>query len=136
MVDYLQALLDFIIAFIGLTTMVLLYWSKNKLSKGLLYNLLNSLFYSVIFFGVPYTVVNFLVSAGVISILDQRFVELASRVLIAFFFISMLRAAFFAKQLADTFGFKHFFKAQAPVPHSRTVPRISQREIAQESKKK
>jgi len=112
MVDYLQALLDFIIAFIGLTTMVLLYWSKNKLSKGLLYNLLNSLFYSVIFFGVPYTVVNFLVSAGVISILDQRFVELASRVLIAFFFISMLRAAFFAKQLADTFGFKHFFNPQ------------------------
>jgi len=112
MADYVQALLDFIIAFIGLTTMVLLYISKSKLSRGLLYNLMNSLFYSIIFFGVPYTMVNFLVSAGLISVRDERFVSLASRVLITFFLISMLRAAFYAKQLADTFGFKHFFSPQ------------------------
>ncbi len=108
-VDLVQAALDFIVAFMGLSTVVILYVSKSKLSKGMLYKLMNWLFYAVIFFALPYAIIAFLVTTGLITIADPRLIELSSRVLITLFFLAMLRAAFYAKGLADTFGFKSFF---------------------------
>jgi hypothetical protein len=111
-VDLVQSALDFIVAFIGLSTVVILYVAKSKLSKGMLYNLMNWLFYSVIFFALPYAIMAFLLTSGLISIADQRLIELSARVLITLFFLSMLRAAFYAKSLADLYGFKTFFPNQ------------------------
>ena len=107
-----QAALDFIVAFIGLSTVVILFLAKSRLSKGMLYNLMNWMFYSVIFFALPYAILAFLLSSGIIVIADQKMVELSARVLITLFFLSMLRAAFYAKSLSDTFGFKTFFPNQ------------------------
>ncbi|VVC04387.1 Uncharacterised protein [Candidatus Burarchaeum australiense] len=107
--DVVQAALDFIVAFIGLSTVVMLYVAKSRLTKGMLYNLMNWLFYSVVFFALPYSLMAFLQSSGLIVIADQRLIELSARVLITLFFLSMLRAAFYAKGLADMFGFKTFF---------------------------
>ncbi|RLG20014.1 hypothetical protein DRN67_01155 [Candidatus Micrarchaeota archaeon] len=108
-VDLVQATLDFIVAFMGLTTVVILFLAKSKLSKGALYNLMNWMFYAVIFFALPYSVLFFLLSSGLIVIADQRLIDLSARVLITLFFLAMLRAAFYAKSLADLFGFKTFF---------------------------
>ncbi|MFA6035458.1 MAG: hypothetical protein WC759_00685 [Candidatus Micrarchaeia archaeon] len=110
--DMIQIALDFIVAFIGLTTVVTLYTAKNKLTKGMLYNLMNWMFYAVIFFALPYAIVSFLTSAGFINIVDNRLVSLSSRVLITLFFLAMLRAAFCARALAEMFGFKTFFPKQ------------------------
>jgi len=111
-VNLVQATLDFIVAFMGITTVVVLYLAKRKLSKGMLYNLMNWMFYSVVFFALPYSVMAFLISAGFIVIADQQLVDLSARVLITLFFLSMLRASFYAKSLAEMFGFKTFFPQQ------------------------
>ena len=80
---------------------------------GALYNLMNWMFYAVIFFALPYSLMALLLSSGMIEIADQRLVELSARVLITLFFLAMLRAAFYAKSLADLFGFKTFFPQQS-----------------------
>jgi len=119
--DSVQIALDFIVAFMGITTVVVLWQAKNKLTKGMLYNLMNWLFYAVIFFALPYSIVSFLTSAGLINIADDRLISLSARVLITLFFLSMLRAAFYARALAEMFGFKTFFPHQgdAKVPKKK-----------------
>jgi hypothetical protein len=114
-VDLVQVALDSIVAFIGLTTVVTLYTAKSKLTRGMLYNLMNWMFYAVIFFALPYAIVSFLVSAGFINIADDRLVSISSRVLITLFFLAMLRAAFCARSLAEMFGFKTFFPKQEDI---------------------
>jgi hypothetical protein len=113
--DIIQASLDFIVAFMGITTVVVLYVAKGKLTKGLLYSLMNWMFYAVIFFAMPYALLTFLLSAGLITIADNRLLSLSSRVFITLFFLAMLRSAFYARALAEMFGFKSFFPSQASV---------------------
>ncbi|MCK4714438.1 MAG: hypothetical protein KAT35_02600 [Candidatus Aenigmarchaeota archaeon] len=118
-VDLVQVSLDFIVAFMGITTVVVLYLAKSKLSKGLLYSLMNWMFYSVVFFALPYSLIAFLSSAGFIVIADQKLVDLSARVFITLYFLSMLRAAFYAKSLSDLFGFKTFFPQQKDKPKNK-----------------
>lgn len=114
-VDLIQASLDFIVAFMGVTTVVVLYVAKGKLTKGLLYSLMNWMFYAVIFFAMPYALLTFLLTTGLITIADEKLLSLSARVLITLFFLAMLRSAFYARALAEMFGFKSFFPSQASV---------------------
>ena len=113
--DLVQVALDFIVAFMGITTVVVLWQAKRKLTRGMLYNLMNWMFYAVVFFALPYSIVSFLLSAGLVNIGDERLLSLSSRVLITLFFLSMLRSAIYARSLAEIFGFKTFFPKEEDI---------------------
>ncbi|ODS37604.1 hypothetical protein BEH94_10290 [Candidatus Altiarchaeales archaeon WOR_SM1_SCG] len=104
MIDTIYYIVIYIIAGMGLLSLIWIYQGIKNLTEGLIRTLFMHVF-AIAGYAFSYAVWTFCVSVGIIE-LDVELYRILNGVFIAIFFMIITRTAVYAKRIGIAYGFK------------------------------